>query len=152
MCAVGAHQIPRRSWRAAAIATVCVLSLASSISVYVRVREDWRGVIHYLAAHADREDRVLYCDPVSFRAAESYRDWLEDGNKERPPAVIADGSNNNWEKRTESAGRIWLVLYQGRSDPQALRMIDETLQNRFAASPPMNFGTLTITEYHRKPN
>jgi hypothetical protein len=118
----------------------------------MRVREDWRGMIRYLAAHDGREELVLYCDPVSFRAAESYRDWLEDGNKEHLPAVLADGSNGNWEKQTERARRVWLVLYQGRSDPQTLQAIEAKLQGCFAASPPMNFGTVTITEYHRKPN
>src|SRR5208283_5218592 len=50
MTAVGAEEIRSRTWRAAAIAGVCALSLASAITSYSRVQEDWRGVTSYLIA------------------------------------------------------------------------------------------------------
>src|SRR5271157_5925371 len=72
MTAVGAAGIRSRTWRAAAVAGVCVLSLTSAITSYSRVQEDWRGVTRYLIAEARPEDRELYYQPEGYFRSEEH--------------------------------------------------------------------------------
>jgi len=150
MTAAGATKIRRRKWRAAAIAGVCLLSLASVIISYTRVKEDWRGVARYLMAQAHPEDRVLYYQADGYFAAENYRGWLQGGGAPHPQGVIADMANQDWERQIDHAPRVWLVLYRAQPRDPASQTIDAGLRNRYIPEPPLTFRAVTVTEYRAK--
>ena len=63
-----------------------VCRFASTVILYHRVTEDWRGAVEYLIANAGPADHVLYYQPVGEFAGENYRDWLpEDRDLVRCP-------------------------------------------------------------------
>ena len=85
MTALGALEIRARSWRAIAIAGVWGLSIASTVILYHRVTEDWRGEVQFLIANAGPADRVLYYQPVGEFAGENLS--LASGRAENAAAV-----------------------------------------------------------------
>ncbi len=152
MMAVGAEQISTRRWRTAAIAAVCVLSLVATVTSYTRVKEDWRGAVGYLIDHAQPQDRVLYYDFLSGYGVERYRNWLEGPDSKRPTAIVIGQPGVDWEKQTEQAPRVWLVMYRANpDDPGAARAIQSTLQGHFTAEAPVRFRAITVIEYRAKP-
>ena len=150
MTAAGATEIRSRRWRTAAIVGVCLLSLASVIISYTRVKEDWRGVARYLIAQAHPEDRVLYYQADGYFAAENYRGWLQRGGAPHPQGVIADMANQDWERQIDHAPRVWLVLYRAQPRDPASQTIDAGLRNRYIPEPPLTFRAVTVTEYRAK--
>ncbi|HEY4899839.1 MAG TPA: glycosyltransferase family 39 protein [Terriglobales bacterium] len=152
MMAVGAEQVKLRRLRTAAIAAVCVLSLVATVQSYTRVKEDWRGAVGYLVAHAQPRDRVLYYDLLSSYGVERYRNWLEGPNSKRPAAITVGPSDNEWEQETEQATRVWLVMYRASpGDPGLASTIQSTLQSHFVAETPVRFRAITVIEYRAKP-
>jgi len=147
MTAVGADEIRSRTWRAAAIAGVCALSLASAITSYSRVQEDWRGVASYLIAQARPEDCVLYYQGFGYFAVESYRNWLPGGSAPRPQGVEVKPSNDDWRKQINGAERVWLVLYRAKLDDPVARAIDTSLRDRYAVKRQVPFRAVTVLEY-----
>ncbi len=147
MTAVGAGGIRSRAWRAAAIVGVCVLSLASAVTGYSRVQEDWRGVASYLIAEARPEDRVLYYQGLGYFAVENYRNWLPGGSAPRPLGVEVDPSNDDWKKQINGTGRVWLVLYRAKLDDTVARAIDASLRDRYAVKQQVPFRAVTVIEY-----
>src|SRR5664279_3179351 len=152
MMAVGVQQITAGRWRAAAIGALCLLSLVATVLSYTRVKEDWRGVVGYLINHAQPEDRVLYYEAVGGYGAEGYRDWMEGPNTKRPTAIMIEPANVDWEKKTEQAPRVWLVLFRAKpGDPGPASAIQNTLLGHFTAETPMRFRGITVIEYRAKP-
>jgi len=149
MTAVGAEGIRSRAGRAGAIVGVCALSLASAITSYSRVQEDWRGVANYLIAQARPEDRVLYYQGFGYFAVESYRNWLPGGSAPRPLGVEVKPSNDDWKKRINGAERVWLVLYRTKLDDPVARAIDASLSDRYAMKQQVPFQAVTVLEYCR---
>src|SRR5271166_627552 len=147
MTAVGAEGIRSRAWRSAVIAGVCALSLASAITSYSRVQEDWRGVTGYLIAQARPEDRVLYYQGFGYFAVESYRNWLPGGSAPRPRGVEVKPSNDDWKKQINGAERVWLVLYRAKLDDPVARAIDTSLRDQYAVKRQVPFRAVTVLEY-----
>ena len=152
MMAVGAEQITAKRWRTAAIGAVCALSLVATALSYTRVKEDWRGAVGYLIDHAQPQDRVLYYDFLSGYGVERYRNWLEGPDSKRPTAIVIGQPGVDWEKQTERAPRVWLVMYRANpGDPGAASAIQSTLLSHFTAGVPVRFRAITIIEYRAKP-
>ena len=150
--AVGASGINKTKLRALVIASVCLLSLASTVLSYTRVREDWRGVANYLIGHASAQDRVVYYEGVGNFAAESYRDWLPGGANNRPKAVEVRAGSQSWLGAVAGARRVWLVLYpSNRSDATALG-VETELHNHYTAVATQPFRAVTVTEFVAKGN
>src|SRR5271157_2177069 len=147
MTAGGAEGIRSRTWRAAAVAGVCVLSLASAITSYSRVQEDWRGVTRYLIAEARPEDRVLYYKSEGYLAVENYRNWLPGGSEPRPPGLGVSPTNDDWEKQINGVARVWLVLYRAKLDDPVARAIDASLRSRYSVEQQVPFRAVTVIEY-----
>jgi mannosyltransferase len=145
--AVGAEAIRSRAWRAAAVAGICVLSLASVIASYSRVQEDWRGVTRYLMAEARPEDRVLYYRGESFFAVENYRNWLPGGSAVRPQGIAVTAGGDEWASQINGAGRVWLVLYRVKRDDPTARAIDASLRTKYGVEQEVPFRAVTIIEY-----
>ena len=145
--AIGAEEILSRRWRWACIACICALSLASAITFYQRVQEDWRGVARYLIAQAHPEDRVLYYQAVGYFAAEPYRDWLPGGSTPRPQGIRAEASDGDWQKEIDGAARVWLVLYRAKPDDPTARAIDANLRSRYKMVQEVSFRAVTVIEY-----
>jgi mannosyltransferase len=147
MTAVGAEGIRSRTWRAASVAGVCVLSLVSAVTSYWRVKEDWRGVTSYLIAQARPEDRVLYYEPEGYFAVENYRHWLPGGNAPRPEGVGVNVGNHDWQSQIGSAPRVWLVLYRLKVDDQVADAIKADLRRRYKGEREVPFRAVTVIEY-----
>src|SRR5208283_942297 len=151
MTAVGAEKIRNPKGRRAAIAGVCVLSLASTMIGYTRVQEDWRGVTRYLMAQAQPGDRVLYYQSEGYFAVENYRNWLAGGDAPRPQAVIVQSPEGDWAQQMDHAPRVWLVLYRARTDDPATRSIQSQLGNSYAQERQASFRAVTVIEYRAQP-
>ncbi len=147
MCAVGVEEIRNRSWRRAAIAAVCGLSLVSAVTLYLRGQEDWRGVTSYLIAQAHPEDRVVYYRDVGYFAVEHYRDWLQGGSVPRPQGIRVDPAGRDWEKKINGAPRVWLVLYRANLDDPVARAIEAKLRSRYNVQQQVPFYAVTVVEY-----
>jgi mannosyltransferase len=147
MTAVGAEQIRDRTWHGAAIACVCILSFANAIVSYTRAQEDWRGVAGYLIAQAESQDRVLYYQPEGYFAVENYRNWLPDGERQRPQGVSLSPANPDWEKQIGGAPRVWLVLYRVKGGDPSSRAINARLRNRYQMEQQVPFTAVTVVEY-----
>src|SRR5271165_6436427 len=147
MTAVGAEGVRSRTWRAAAVVGVCVLSLASAITSYSRVQEDWRGVTRYLITEAHPEDRVLYYQGEGYFAVENYRNWLPGGSTPRPQGIAVNAGKGDWVKQIDGAGRVWLVLYRVKLDDPAARAIDANLRDRYRVERGIPFRAVTVIEY-----
>ncbi len=147
MIAIGAGEISSRAWQRSAIAAVCVLSLASTVVMYKRVTEDWRGAVNYLIANAGANDRVLYYQSVGEFAGESYRDWLPGGNQSRPAAIGVDPANLAWENEIDHAPRIWLVQYRANGNDSGSQAIERELMKRYQRSEARDFRGVTVIEY-----
>jgi uncharacterized membrane protein len=147
MTAVGAVEIRARTWRTAAIAGVCGLSLVGVIASYSRANEDWRGVTGYLIAQARPEDRVLYYQPEGYFAVENYCNWLPGGGAPRPPGVAVNPANDNWAEQINGAPRAWLVLYRATADDPVTREIQANLNKRYKAAQQIPFRAVTVIEY-----
>ena len=126
MTAIGAEQIRSRASRVVMIVAICGLSLASTLILYHRVPEDWRGAVTYLIKDARPNDVVLYYQPVGQFAAESYRDWLPGGKAPRPKPlpVNADGE---WQQQIDDAPRAWLVLFRAKATDAQVDQIQQVL-------------------------
>ena len=151
MTAVGAEELRSPKWRTAAIAGVCVLSLASTILGYTRVQEDWRGVTRYLMAQAQPGDRVLYYQSEGYFAVENYRNWLAGGDAPRPQAVIVDSPEGDWAQQMGHAPHVWLVLYRAKTDDPATRSIQSQLGNSYTQERQAGFRAITVIEYRAQP-
>ncbi len=147
MTAAGAEAIRSRTWRAAAVVGVCALSLASAITSYSRVQEDWRGVTRYLIAEARPEDRVLYYHAEGSFAVENYRNWLPGGSAPRPQGIAVSASNDDWANQINGAERVWLVLYRAKPDDPLAHAIDTNLRKRYSVEQDVPFRAVTILEY-----
>ena len=151
MTAVGALEIRNSKWRTAAIAGVCVLSLASTMMGYTRVQEDWRGVTRHLMAQAQPGDRVLYYQSEGYFAVENYRNWLAGGDAPRPQAVIVHSPEGDWAQQMDQAPHVWLVLYRTKTDDEATRSIESQLRNRYTQERQASFRAVTVIEYRAQP-
>lgn len=147
MIAIGAQQIGSFSWRRAVIAAICVLSLASTIIMYKRVTEDWRGAVEYLIADSREDDRVLYYQSVGEFAGESYRDWLPGGDQSRPAPVGADFTNDAWKNQIDRAQRVWLVLYRANGNDLGAQAIEQELMQRYRRDEERDFHGVSVIEY-----
>ncbi len=147
MIAVGVGQISSRTRRWCAVAAICVLSLTSTIIMYRRVTEDWRGAVDYLIANAGANDRVLYYESVGEFAGESYRDWLPGGNQSRPKPVGVDLTNGAWRNEIDHAQRVWLVLYRETADGSDSRAIEQELMQRYQRGEERDFRGVSVVEY-----
>jgi hypothetical protein len=147
MTAAAVDEIRWRSWRVGTIAAVCVLSLASVVTAYTRVQENWRGVVRFLMAQTNPQDRVLYYQGDGFFAAENYRNWSDGGAAKRPTGIIVDLRNSEWEKQLEGAPRVWLVLYRVKPDDPALLAIDERLRAAHTMEGIAPFRAVTVIQY-----
>ena len=147
MTAAGAEAIRSRTWRAAAVVGVCALSLASAITSYSRVQEDWRGVTRYLIAEAHPEDRVLYYHGEGSFAVENYRNWLPGGSAARPQGIAVSASNDDWANQINGAERVWLVLYRAKLDDPFAHAIDANLRKHHSLEQEVPFRAVTIFEY-----
>jgi len=147
--AVGACGIRAPKLRTLSIAGVCVLSLASTVISYTRVREDWRGVAKFLIAHASTQDRVLYYAGVG-NPSDSYRDWLPGGSNNRPASVEMLPQSQEWIARIAGAERVWLLRYPANRNDEATRAAEAELQSRYTAGETTKFRAITLTEYDPK--
>jgi hypothetical protein len=123
------------------------LSLASTIVLYRRVSEDWRGALDYLIANARAGDRVLYYQSVGQFAGESYRDWLPGGNQSRPQPVGVDLTNGTWQNEVDDAQRLWLVLYRAKADDSESRVIEQKLAQQYERGEQRDYRGVTIIGY-----
>ena len=147
MTAAAVEEVRWRYWRIGTIAAVCVLSLASVVTAYTRVQENWRGVVRFLMAQADSRDRALYYQGDGSFAAENYRNWIPGGAVKRPVGIIAGPHNPGWEKQLEGAPRVWLVLYRVKPDDPALLAIDERLRAAYTMEGIAPFRAVTVIQY-----
>jgi len=150
MTAVGALQIRRRLSRISAIGCVCILSLVSTVILYTRVTEEWRGVVMYLIANAHVGDRVLYYQSLGAFAAENYRNWLPGGSAPRPQAIEVSSPSADWEQKIGHAPRVWLVLYRAKADDADSRAIEQELLKAYDAGAEKSFRGVTVVEYEAK--
>ena len=147
MIAIGAEQISAFSWRSSVIAAICVLSLASTLVMYKRVTEDWRGAVDYLIANAGANDRVLYYQSVGEFAGESYRDWLPGGKQSRPAAVGVDPANVAWKNEIDRAQQVWLVLYRANGNDSGSQVIEQELMKRYQRGEERDFRGVSVIEF-----
>lgn len=150
LVAGGLDSIQRDGARHYVLIAVTVLSLVCVGLSYARVREDWRGAVGYLIAHASPEDRVLYYHPVGYFAAESYRDWLPGGKSPRPVGVLAFFADQPWEQQIQGANRIWLVRYPASEQDEHSRYVEQRLRAGYDAKATTNFRAISVTEYDRR--
>jgi mannosyltransferase len=150
MIAVAIEQMRSRRVRASAIVGVCMLSLVATILTYQRVTEDWHGAVSYLIASARPGDRVLYYQSLGQFAAESYRDWLPEGNTRRPAPIAIDSRNPDWMERVDHAKTVWLVLYRAKSQDAESKAIESTLQNEYRTAGEQDFRGVTVIEFRSK--
>lgn len=150
MTALGAQRIGSRIWRGVAIGAVCALSLVSTVLLYQRPGEDWRGVAHYLAAHTEPADRVLYYESVGEFGGESYRDWLPGGDGPRPLAIGVNAPDGDWQQKIQNAPRVWLVLYRTNAEGNAARAIEQVLAAQYQQVEWSPFEGVTVLEYSRR--
>jgi len=146
MMAVGLQRIRGGAWRGCALAVVCILSAVSTVIVYRRVTEDWRGAVRYLISHAHPEDRVLYYQPVGEFAGESYRDWMA-GGEPRPRAIGVDATEGGWKSEVDGAPRVWLVLFRVKGDDAGSRTIEQELMRRYQVGEATFFPGVSVIEY-----
>jgi 4-amino-4-deoxy-L-arabinose transferase-like glycosyltransferase len=150
MTAVGALRIRYRRWRVSAIAGVCILSLVSTVILYTRVTEEWRGVVTYLIGEAHAGDRVLYYQSLGAFAAENYRSWLPGGSAPRPQAIEVSSPSADWEQKIDHAPRVWLVLYRAKADDADSRAIEQELLKAYDAGAEKVFRGVTVIEHEAK--
>jgi uncharacterized membrane protein len=150
--AVGTCAIAELRIRVLAIAGVCMFSLVSTMLSYSRVREDWRGAVNLLIDNARAQDVVLYYQPVSNWAAESYRDWMPGGAANRPAAVSVNPGSNDWRAKIAGARRVWLVQYPANLSDDTLRAVETELHRRYNAGAAEQFRAVTVTEFVAKNN
>lgn len=151
MTAVGALQIRHRFLRVSGIACVCILSLVSTVILYTRVTEEWRGVVTYLIAEAHSEDRVLFYQSLGAFAAENYWNWLPGGGREpRPKEVDVSPPSTDWEHQIGDAPRVWLVLYRAKVDDPESRAIEQELLKTYDGGVPKIFRGVTVIEYEAR--
>ena len=129
MTAIGVQAIPMRRWRTVAIVGICGLSLASTIILYYRVTEDWRGAVNYIIVHAQPDDRLLYYQSVGEFAGENYRDWLPGGSGLRPSS-LAVNADDSWKQQIDDTRQIWLVLYRAKVGNSEVERIQQQLEQR----------------------
>jgi mannosyltransferase len=150
MTAVGALQIRHRRLRISTVICVCILSLVSTVIVYTRVTEEWRGVVTYLIAEAQPQDRVLYYQSLGAFAAENYWNWLPGGSAPRPKEVDANPPSTDWEQQIGNAPRVWLVLYRAKVDDPEARAIEQELLKQYDVGGRKIFRGITVIEYAAK--
>jgi hypothetical protein len=150
MTAVGALQIRHRLLRTSTVICVCLLSLVTTVMLYTRVTEDWRGVVTYLIANAQAGDRVLYYQSLGAFAAENYRNWLPGGNAPRPRGIDVSSASGDWEQKLDRAPRVWLVLYRAKVDDPESRVIEQKLRNTYDAGVEKIFRGVTVIEHEAK--
>jgi hypothetical protein len=149
--AAGICMLSQRRIVMLAVAGVCVLSLASTVMSYSRVREDWRGAVNFLIDNARSQDVVLYYQSVGGWAAESYRDWLPGGGANRPMAVSVDPQAGDWRSKVAGARRVWLVEYPATVTDDTTRSVETELHSRYAAVAVQQYRAITVTEFVAKP-
>jgi mannosyltransferase len=147
MIAIALLRLPIRAWRVAAIVVVCSLSLATTVLLYRRPSEDWRGAVTYLAANSRPDDRVLYYQSVGEFAGESYRDWLAPANAPRPQAIGIDAANVHWQADLDHVPRIWLVLYREKPNDVEALAVQRALSDHYAAIREQDFYGISVIQY-----
>ena len=150
MTAKGASTIRRKVWKVGATLAVCGLSLASTVILYHRATEDWRGAVRYLIAHAKPDDLVLYFQSVGEFAGDNYRDWLPGGTAARPASIPinADGA---WKQRIGNAPQVWLVLFRAKiSDPEVGKIQQALEQRDFRLSFVSMYSGVTVMEFKNR--
>jgi uncharacterized membrane protein len=147
MIALGAEQIRSQTRRKAAIAGVCLLSVVSTVIIYRRVTEDWRGAVRYLVANTRPGDRVLYYESVGEFAGESYRDWLAPDSP-RPGAIGVKAGSKDWEQEIGDAQHVWLVRYRVKPNDKRVEEIREKLDERkFSLDAVSSYKGVTVMEF-----
>ena len=146
MIAISLLRIPARAWRIAATAVICGLSLVTTVLLYRRPSEDWRGAVTYLAANSRPDDRVLYYQSVGEFAGESYRDGLQP-NGPRPQAIGINAANPDWQSSLDRAARVWLVLYRAKPDEPESLAIQRTLSARYVVIREQDFHGISVIQY-----
>ena len=149
MTAAGAQQVRRRGWRLATIAAVCALSLLSTVLLYRRASEDWRGAVQYLVQNTQPGDRVLYYESVGEFAGESYRDWLPGQTGARPLAVAVDPATAEWQQFGD-APHVWLVLYRTKTNDVEVRRIEQKLSVSYQRAGEASFTGISVIEFERQ--
>jgi len=147
MMADGLTQLRASAWRAAAVASVCALSLVTTVLWYRHASEDWRGAVKYLIANSAPEDRVLYYQPVGEFAGESYREWLQAPNTPKPKALGIKPANTDWQRDLGESPHVWLVLFRATPDDAEARAIERVLSERYVAGGTRDFPGVTVLEY-----
>ena len=146
MTAVGVQRIRGVAWRKGALAAVCILSAVSTVIVYRRDTEDWRGAVRYLIAHVRPDDRVLYYQSIGEFAGESYRDWLATGEA-RPAPIAVDVTQDGWKNEVDGAPRVWLVLFRAKGDDAGSRLVEQDLMKRYQPGEVRFFPGVSVIEY-----
>ena len=150
MIASGALSISARVWRRTAIAVLCTLSLATTVLLFRRETEDWRGTMKYLIANTRPDDHVLYYDAVGQFAGENYRDWLQSEGAVRPATTGVKPGNSDWVADLNSARRVWLVLYRSQPGEADTQEIERMLAQRYVRADQRSFTRIIVVEYLAK--
>lgn len=149
MIASGALSISSRVWRRTAIGVLCALSLATTVLLYRRETEDWRGTMKYLIANTRPDDHVLYYDAVGQFAGENYRDWLQPVGAARPATTGVKGGTADWAD-FHNASRVWLVLYRSQPGEDDTQAIELKLAQRYVRADQRSFTRIIVVEYAAK--
>ena len=150
MMAIGLMRLPTRTWRTGMITIVCLLSLVTTGLFHVRPTEDWRGAVAYLIANTRGDDRVLYYQSVGQFAGESYRDWLQPSDAQRPATIGINAPDSGWRSRLDTPARVWLVLYRAKPGDAEARAIAGDLSRSYSAGPSQTFHGITIVPFNRR--
>ncbi len=149
MIALGLLRISRSTWRAAAIGVICALSLVTTVILYRRASEDWRGAVNYLIANTRPEDRVLYYQSVGKFAGESYREWLQPTTP-KPTTIGIEPLNASWQSDIGDSRRVWLVIYRAMPDGAEATSIQRELSRQYQLANEKKFTGVTVFEYNAK--
>jgi len=146
-CAAGIFSLRERRLRLWAIAGVSLLSLASTVLSYSRMREDWRGTVNLLIDNARSHDVVVYYRGVGYFAAENYRDWLPGGGANRPAAVEVGAPGVDWRAKVSGAKRVWLVEYPSNVSDDTSRAVEAELYRGFSPARTESFRAVKVIEF-----
>ncbi len=150
MTAAGATQAGKSVCRVCLPIAIGILSLVSTVMLYGRVTEDWRGAVSYLVAKTQVDDRVLYYQSVGYFAGENYRDWLPGGSGQHATGVGVDPPNSDWERKITGAPHVWLVLHRAKADEAEVRAVSRELEHQYVAVETKVFRGVSVTEYRLK--
>jgi hypothetical protein len=144
----GVWRLPRR-WGMAAIGVALLLSLVSCwnyLFVPRYARDDVRGAVAYVAAHADPDDAVLQISLTG--AMRYYYDQL--GKRPVHPPASATASFESAQAYLDEAVPGRRVVWYLECRPQALdpkRVLRKTLEARAASSETTEFTGIRVHKY-----